>query len=63
MPIAEIYERTTIREYLIDPALLPSCTPVDPFGLDHDCLNDAGHHAVFACGELVCCHCSRVFWQ
>jgi len=63
MPVAEIYERTTIREILIDPASLPTCTPADPFGIDHDCINETGHQAVYACNELVCCHCSRVFWQ
>lgn len=34
----------------------------DPFGLDHDCLNPAGHAFIGSCGDVVCRHCSRVVW-
>lgn len=36
---------------------------IDPFGIAHDCLNPAGHDPIAACGEIVCCHCAKVFWR
>lgn len=35
----------------------------DVFALDHDCLNPSGHDAIASCGDVVCPHCSRVFWR
>jgi hypothetical protein len=35
----------------------------DPFGIDHDCLNPAGHDAIASCGAVVCPHCAKVFWS
>jgi hypothetical protein len=35
----------------------------DPFGIDHDCLNPAGHDFISACGDVVCCHCGKVVWS
>jgi len=35
----------------------------DPFGIEHDCLNPAGHEAMASCGAIVCAHCAKVFWQ
>lgn len=35
----------------------------DPFLIDHDCLNPAGHHFIGACGDVVCVHCSKVAWS
>ena len=35
----------------------------DPFGIDHDCLNPAGHLFIASCGDVACCHCSKVVWQ
>lgn len=37
--------------------------PADPFGIDHDCLNPAGHAFISDCSELVCHHCGRIAWQ
>ena len=37
--------------------------PPDPFGIDHDCSNPAGHYPVRMHGEIVCPHCSKVIWQ
>lgn len=36
----------------------------DPFGLDDLCtLSPTGRHqAVGSCGDVVCCHCSKIFW-
>lgn len=36
---------------------------VDPFGVEHNCLNPAGHDPIASCGEIVCCHCAKVFWR
>lgn len=35
----------------------------DPFAIDHDCLNPAGHDFIAACGDVVCCHCGKVVWS
>jgi hypothetical protein len=64
MPVLEVYERTTVPVIVLDAAApLLTCTPVDPFGVDHDCLNPAGHDPIATCREIVCCHCAKVFWQ
>jgi hypothetical protein len=35
----------------------------DPFGCDDPCPMNAGapHQPIQSCGDLVCCHCSKVF--
>lgn len=35
----------------------------DPFLVDHDCLNPAGHTFIASCGDIVCCHCTKVICQ
>lgn len=35
----------------------------DPFLIDHDCVNPAGHHFIGSCGDVVCVHCTRVAWS
>ena len=37
----------------------------DPFGIDNACeLSPTGQHvAIGSCGNVVCCHCARVFWS
>lgn len=35
----------------------------DPFSIDHDCLNPAGHDFIAACGDVACCHCAKVVWS
>lgn len=34
----------------------------DPFALDHDCLNPAGHDFIGSCGDVACVHCGRLAW-
>lgn len=62
MPLLEVYERTTEREYPLDTRLM-ACTPADPFGIDDPCPQNAGgpHHFMPSCGDLVCI-CGRVAW-
>jgi len=35
----------------------------DPFGIDEPCTHPEGHCAIACCGDVVCCHCAKVFWQ
>lgn len=63
MPLLEVYERITERSIPIEAIPLPTCTPADPFGIDHDCANVTGHHFTADCSELVCIHCGRIAWQ
>ncbi|MDX3971108.1 MAG: hypothetical protein QHD01_31565 [Bradyrhizobium sp.] len=36
----------------------------DPFGISERCAfsADGEHHAIGSCGDVVCVHCSRIFW-
>lgn len=64
MPVLETFDRYRVTTYPADTlSLLLICTPADPFGLDHDCLNPAGHDFTSACGEVVCPHCGKVAWS
>lgn len=59
--------RTILRD-LLHPRPAPDqpvdlINPPDPFGIDHDCSNPAGHFPVRMHGEIVCPHCSKVIWQ
>lgn len=41
-----------------------SMPPRDPFNVADRCLvNPTGHDGTMSCGEVVCPHCSRVFWR
>jgi hypothetical protein len=35
----------------------------DPFEIEYDCRNPAGHDFIAACGDVVCCHCGKVVWS
>mgnify|MGYP000149080233 CR=1 FL=1 len=35
-------------------------TPADPFGIDHDCENAAGHQFESICGDVICVNCARL---
>lgn len=61
MPVMEIIERITIREY----QPFPLCTPADPFGIDDPCPQnqDGPHRFIADCSEVVCIHCARVAWR
>lgn len=39
-------------------------TIADPFGTSARCTlsPDGRHHAIGSCGDVVCCHCARIFW-
>lgn len=66
MPVVEVYERTITRSapiIVIDASPLLTCTPADPFLIDHDCRNPAGHDFIAACGDVVCPHCAKVAWS
>jgi hypothetical protein len=65
MPVLETIDRIRVTTYRADPdATLPTCTPADPFGIDNACpFNPTGHDFIAACGDVVCCHCSKVVWS
>ena len=63
MPVLEVIERTTIRETGPDEIAAAALASADPFELDHDCINPAGHQPVPSCGEVVCFHCARIIWS
>jgi hypothetical protein len=64
MPVLEVYERIRVPVVVLNADVaLPTCTPADPFGIDHDCINPAGHDFIAACGDVACCHCAKVVWQ
>lgn len=35
----------------------------DPFGVDNDCPNLAGHRFAGSCGDIVCVYCGKVAWS
>lgn len=37
----------------------------EPFGTAERCAfsADGQHHAIGSCGDVVCCHCARIFWS
>jgi hypothetical protein len=35
----------------------------DPFLIDHDCLNPAGHDFASSCGAVARLHCARLAWR
>lgn len=61
MPVLDIIERTTIRE--TEEIAAAALASADPFELDHDCINPAGHQPITSCGEVVCFHCARIIWS
>lgn len=36
---------------------------IDPFNVDNDCTNQAGHFPVRDHTQIVCVHCSKVIWS
>jgi hypothetical protein len=36
---------------------------IDPFGIEHGCVNPEGHSVISSCGAIVCAHCAVVFWS
>ena len=59
MPVPDVIERIHEAEEIAAAALASA----DPFELDHDCINPAGHQPVPSCGEVVCFHCARIIWS
>lgn len=51
-----------IIRFVAEELTFPTHT-ADPFGIDHDCINPAGHDFRAACGDVVCVHCARIAWR
>jgi len=65
MPVLDTIDRVRVTTYRGDPAEIAAifaCAPADPFRIESDCLNPAGHSMIVSCGDIVCRHCSKVFW-
>jgi hypothetical protein len=59
-----LLDRAAVRCAVIEEiATLDTITQADPFHIDHDCLNPAGHDFRSACGDVVCVHCARIAWR
>lgn len=42
---------------------ITTLTAPDPFGIDDPCpFSATGHDALASCGEVICVHCSKIFW-
>ncbi len=54
--------RDAVSRFLAD-ELAFEIAAADPFRIDNDCVNPAGHEPIASCGEVVCCHCARIFWR
>lgn len=68
MPVLEVIERTTLKgthdAIEAELARLLTGTPADPFNIENACpFNPTGHDYIAACGDVVCCHCSKVVWS
>lgn len=50
-------------EEFIAKNLAPLIPDADPFLIEHDCLNPAGHRFIGSCGDVVCVHCAKVVWS
>ncbi len=65
-PQPRALDRSGIRAELI-PLLVQEAAfigrTIDPFGIEHDCVNPAGHAVITSCGAIVCAHCAVVFWS
>jgi hypothetical protein len=56
-------EVVTVALQCIAEELAFAAGTADPFAIDHDCLNPAGHHFISSCGAVVCLHCEKVVWR
>jgi hypothetical protein len=58
-----ILDHFTIQQIAAVDRVLPTMEGSDPFGVAHSCDNPDGHETIKeAGGEIVCRHCSRIFW-
>jgi hypothetical protein len=66
IPPPQALDRAAIRAEVI-PLLRDELSFIartqDPFGIEHGCVNPAGHAVITSCGAIVCAHCSKVFWS
>lgn len=69
MPVIDIIERIRVstREiaagFIADELAMLAVPAGDPFNIEHDCLNPAGHDYIAGCGDVVCVHCAKVAWS
>lgn len=63
--LAATRQRPRVSEFVAAPVVAAARARLDPFGIDDPCLQNAGglHQPIGSCGDVVCCHCTKVFWQ
>lgn len=52
-----------ITRFVSEEMIAAATAAADPFLIDHDCLNPAGHRFIGSCGDVVCVHCTKVVWS
>jgi hypothetical protein len=69
MPVIDIIERIRVSArqlvdgFIADELAVLAVPASDPFDIEHDCTNPAGHATIASCGDIVCPHCAKVFWS
>ncbi|MCS3725455.1 hypothetical protein [Bradyrhizobium betae] len=62
-PVHRVPASVAVSRFICEQEIGDVLAGQDPFGLDNDCLNPAGHDAIASCGAVVCPHCAKVFWR
>ena len=58
-----ILDHFTIQQIAEVDQIIPTIEGSDPFGIAHSCDHPDGHETISTGGgEIVCRHCSRIFW-
>lgn len=50
-------------EEIIQQMIEEALPPREPFNIEPDCFNPAGHHFISSCSDIVCVHCARIAWR
>lgn len=63
-PASHVIKAAQVIRFIGERNLAEVFAAVDPFGLDNDCevSPNGQHQAVGSCGDVVCCHCAKIFW-
>ena len=64
-PAPHVIKSAEIVSFIGEREIAAVFRAIDPFGVDDACeLSPTGQHAAIgSCGDVVCPHCSRIFWS
>lgn len=64
-PAPHVIDAAKVISFVGESEIAAVFNAFDPFGLDPACeFGPNGRHtAIGSCGDVVCCHCSRIFWN